>query len=1625
MSIRHSRVLTIVFVFFLLYSWSLEMHAQGAKQSIPESKISDSDADHIEQRNAWFFRGRLIRGKPSAELRRRAYQAKLRLRAARAAALRARGYTSSPSTVFWTPLGPAPLASDATGNGTQDYHQVAGRATAVAIDPADSSGNTVYIGGAQSGVWKSTNAANPTANIVTWTPLTDDQPTLSIGAIAIQPGNNDPTRSVILAATGEANNSGDSYFGLGILRSADGGNSWTLIPSANSGALSFSGLGGTRMAFSSATPNTVVAAMATSSEGIVAGAINSNTSRGLYTSADAGQTWTYNALLDSGVATDATSATSVVYNATAGLFFAAVRYHGFYSSPDGVTWTRLANQPGGSALSPSACPPQSTSNGAACPIYRAEVAVVPGRNEMYTWYVYFSSTGELMDGGIWQTLNGATTAWTQINDTGISNCGDYNGCGIEQGTYNLELAAVPNGSTATDLYAGSINLYKCSLSSLNPACSASPFINLTHVYGCDPIAAPAHVHPDQHALAFTIPTAGNALMYFANDGGIYRAINGFSGLTTGSCSGANQFDDLNQNLGSMTQFVGFSQHPSDLNTLLGGTQDNGSPATNQATSNSSWGNVLGGDGGYNAIDPNATSNFYASNPDIPPGGLAIQRCTSGVNCTDSSFSAVVTSSTIGGDDGAFYFPYILDPQSSSTLLVGTCRVWRGPRSGGAYTALSPNFDTLGSGTCSGSEVNQVRAIAAGGATDSNGSTVLYATTSGYGPTDGPLYYPTGGHIWVTTNATAGPSTFVDITNNGPQGSINPNQFPVSSVVIDTSDASGQTAFVTVMGFTAAPGSTSGPGHVWKTTNAGSTWIDFTGNLPDSPANAAVIDPSSHTIYLGTDVGVFSSSTVGSPSWTEVGPAPGSTQTGFLPNVAVTALGLFNSAGQEYLRASTYGRGIWQFNLHATPDYQLAISNSPLNVLVGQNAVFNGTATALNGYSNSVTMQCVAGSSPPPGACTISPTPLTPGSGTSFTVTAGGPVGDYYFNVQGVGADPNQTTRQVAVTLHVLSGNPDFSLSEPTAFPTVNAGSTNTSGAISITAQNGFTGTISLACSLVSGNGICSVNPSTITSIPASPNVSVNAASLAAGSYLLLVQGTSGSTTHSLAIPFNVGDYQLSGTQSLALQPGTQGTANLILTPTTYYGGRVNATCDPSSLAGATCSLNPGNPISVNTGSPASLAASISVPAAATPGVYSVNINTQDTSGTPSHSLQISVAIGDFSLRSSTPSQTVNPGQTTSPYQLTIAPNPTGSSFPGVVTLSCAGLPAGAQCSFNPSTPITPGNIAASVAMTISTNSSTTAGTYTITVTGTSGSLSHPTTVTLLVASIVSSNSLELAVTQPFPASVDAGSSPKAKVALTGNYSGSVNVTCDASSMPGAQCSITPGNPVSIAANTPVTLTLTLNIPSTAAVGPYTFNVNAADSSGQPGASLPSPLTLSVMQDFSVSSATISQTVTAGQTTGPYQLSIAPNPQGSSFSGAVTLSCTKGLPAGAQCLFNPSAPQTLTNGPVDVVMTISTVAPTARSQPLSRRLILYTVGLFLPGIGMIWIVAGKSKRRKALSQGAALTFLVLTLTLILASCGGASSGGGTTPPPPPNTYAITITGTSGSLSHSATVNLVVQ
>jgi hypothetical protein len=217
-------------------------------------------------------------------------------------------------------------------------------------------------------------------------------------------------------------------------------------------------------------------------------------------------------------------------------------------------------------------------------------------------------------------------------------------------------------------------------------------------------------------------------------------------------------------------------------------------------------------------------------------------------------------------------------------------------------------------------------------------------------------------------------------------------------------------------------------HFWKTTNAGISWTDVAANLPDAPANSVVLDSGSSlgngTVYVGTDVGVFASRT-GTVNWTEVGPA--STQAGFLPNVAVTSLKIFNSGGLKRLRAATYGRGIWEWNLITTPDFQLSVSNNPLTAFAGQTATFNGALSAVNGYNNSVNLTCTAGSTGIPQSCSANPAALVPIlAGTGFSLNASDAAGDYAFNLHAVGTDPSAVTHDFPLTLHIV----DFSLGTP-------------------------------------------------------------------------------------------------------------------------------------------------------------------------------------------------------------------------------------------------------------------------------------------------------------------------------------------------------------------------------------------------------------------------------------------------------------------------------------------------------------------------------------------------------------------------------------------------------------------
>src|SRR2546421_12902407 len=85
--------------------------------------------------------------------------------------------SAAATTASWVPIGPAPILSGLTPGSMP----VTGRIAAIAASPTDP--NTIYVGAAAGGVWKTVDGGT------SWTPLTDNQATLSTGAIAIAPTN--------------------------------------------------------------------------------------------------------------------------------------------------------------------------------------------------------------------------------------------------------------------------------------------------------------------------------------------------------------------------------------------------------------------------------------------------------------------------------------------------------------------------------------------------------------------------------------------------------------------------------------------------------------------------------------------------------------------------------------------------------------------------------------------------------------------------------------------------------------------------------------------------------------------------------------------------------------------------------------------------------------------------------------------------------------------------------------------------------------------------------------------------------------------------------------------------------------------------------------------------------------------------------------------------------------------------------------------------------------------------------------------------------------------------------------------------------------------------------------------
>ena len=400
---------------------------------------------------------------------------------------------------------------------------------------------------------------------------------------------------------------------------------------------------------------------------------------------------------------------------------------------------------------------------------------------------------------------------------------------------------------------------------------------------------------------------------------------------------------------------------------------------------------------------------------------------------------------------------------------------------------------------------------------------------------------------------------------------------------------------------------------------------------------------------------------------------------------------------------------------------------------------------------------------------------------------------------------------------------------------------------------------------------------------------------------------------------------------------------------------------------------------------------------------------------------------DFSLSASPASRSVTAGSGTT-YTATVGAL---NGFSGTVALGVSGLPSGATGSFSP------GSISASGSSTlsISTAAATPPGTYQLTISGTSGSLSHSTTVSLTVGAAAD---FSLSAS-PASRSVTAGSgtSYTATVGALNGFSGTVAL--GVSGLPsGATGSFSPGS-ISASGSS------TLSISTAAATPPGTYQLTISGTSGSLSHSTTVSLTVGAAADFSLSASPASRSVTAGSGTSYTATVGALN----GFSGTVALGVS-GLPSGATGSFSPGS----ISASGSSTLSISTAAATppgtyqltisGTSGSLSHST---TVSLTVGAAADFSLSASPASRSVTAGSGTSYTATVGALngfsgTVALGVSGLPSGATGSFSPgsisasgsstlsistaaaTPPGTYQLTISGTSGSLSHSTTVSLTV-
>jgi photosystem II stability/assembly factor-like uncharacterized protein len=791
--------------------------------------VREEDEQFLLQRDQ-FFMSRRTAGDQVLDNQR---AGALRAAAARAGAqIRKQGSRSPGRATFsgaWTGLGPDPIVQ-MTRSRKPILTAMAGRIGALAIRPSN---GRFILGGAQGGIWLYDQASR------TWSPKTDNLPSLAIGALAVAPSDD----TIVYAGTGEGALSGDSYFGNGVIKSTDGGEHWSHV----SGDF-FEGVSTSALVVDPGDADHLYAAILRGRGGSRRTTPTVHSRYGIWESQDGGANWTLlkEAKSELNGATDLEldpQKPNVMYSSFWG--------EAIYKSTDaGAHWSPIMT---GLPKANFAATSTRFSLGLSHPAGHGAV-LYAGFNWSNQPARVFRSTNE---GASWSILPGGSGP-----DTVANYC-------AQQCFYDNVILADPVNPNI--VYAGGQFNYAIGSGGIFRSDNGGKtWKNLGW-----------NQHPDYHAIAFDPANPAHLLVgsdggvwYSPNRGGRPKASDPLSSVTWQNLNGT-----VNPSTAAVThrtglqlaQFTSIVNVPTVPGRVWGGTQDNGT--VGKSPTSASWSDVAGGDGGQVLVDPTNAHYVFGTYNGITP-----YRYTNGGT---SFFSNQFIRTGINLQDRAdFYVPWVENQRRTSQLFLGTYRLYRtnnakAPSAGAVrWEPISPD---LTSG-CTGAAPNGARGCVISAIGVGGGHAAYTGAEDGY--------------VFVSPDAqvSATPSwTRVD------KGQL-PKR-PVTQFAVDRSNY--RIAYAAYAGFNGA--TPSRPGHVFKTTNGGKTWTDISFNLPDSPVNSIVLDPSyADTLYAGTDVGLFVTHDRG-VHWDSLGWG--------VPDVSIWQLDLDPS--RRVLAAGTHGRGLYR------------------------------------------------------------------------------------------------------------------------------------------------------------------------------------------------------------------------------------------------------------------------------------------------------------------------------------------------------------------------------------------------------------------------------------------------------------------------------------------------------------------------------------------------------------------------------------------------------------------------------------------------------------------------------------------------------------------------------------------